>query len=492
MAGRDKTRVALFALTLATLFYFYPGGDPNQTSRWLLTDAIVTRGRPDITETHGGSVDKGELRGRYYSDKAPGISLLAVPLTAAMRGLERATGLDPESRPVLRARVHFLSFLLSGVPAALTGWLLADLAALLGARRRRADLLGCAYALATLAFPYGTVLYGHTLSALLVFAAFFRVARAELDSEAAGDVSIALGARGATVLGALVAGAFVVEYPTFILGATIALYTLYRTAAAARLAVLGRIALGAAGPGLVQAAFSTWAFGSPFALPYKYVVEPLFRAHTASGLFGIGLPIPAAVYGALVSPYRGIFFFCPVLVLAFAGYAAWLRDGRALRVAGLAAALSLAGLLFAVSYYAWDGGLATGSRHLVPIAAFAILPLAFFVESGRAARAITFALSVVSALILGATLSVTMHHAEGDPFGPSGLYTVVVPSLLRGDLGIFFGDVVGTLPRGDLAGTVASVLGAPPWLALALPASAWAVMLAWASRAPSPEGDRAR
>src|SRR5689334_14196736 len=73
-------RQRLFLLLFVTYAYFYQGSDPNQASRYLLAHAIATRGAPDITPEHAKTTNKAQLGGRFYSEKAPGVSLLAVPV----------------------------------------------------------------------------------------------------------------------------------------------------------------------------------------------------------------------------------------------------------------------------------------------------------------------------------------------------------------------------------------------------------------------------
>ncbi len=465
------TRRWMYVLLAATSFYFLAAADPNQVSRLLLTEAIALEGRPDITERHGATIDKGEYDGRYFSDKAPGVSLLAVPLYGLMRAAERVAGLDSSSRPVARARVHVLVFLLAGLPATLTAALLARALRRLGTSPGRADGLACAFGLGTIVFPYGLVLYGHALAALLLFSTFIVVMEWDLDS----DGSAPLSSSSAFGLGALAATAVVVEYPMALPCAIALSYALARTPRTAIGATVARMAAGAFAPIAVHMAFATWAFGSPLALPYRFVVEPFFRAHVSSGLFGIGVPIPAAIYGTLVSSYRGLFFFCPITALVFAGYGAWVDRAKQLRVAALTLAITLAGLVFTVSYYAWDGGLSTGSRHLVPYCAFLVLPLGMLVERSRLWRVLASGLAVLSALVLVAMVAVSLQVPEEDVAIGNPLYSVALPHLMRGELGIFFGDFFGAPSRGDVSGTLASAFGAPAWLSLAIPIVAWGV-----------------
>lgn len=497
VAATGRASFTIWLLAAITLFWFYPGGDPNQSSRMLLVEAIALRGVPHVDHDHGRTIDKGEHRGHYYSDKAPGISLLAVPAYAAFRAAESLTGLPHDARTVARARVHAITFLLAGLPALGAAMLLARALRRLGSTEVRSLVLACGFLFGTLLFPYGTMLYGHALAAMLLMAMFVVVFEWDAHADRAERV------KRATGLGALAGAAFVVEYPTALPSMVILSFAVVRAglgsktrpdADALRRAakMAGLVAAGAVLPLLVHGAFAAWAFGSPLALPYKFVIEPLFRAHTSEGLFGVGRPVPSAVYGALFSPYRGLFFLCPLTALAFAGYGAWLSDRKHAAFAWLSIAVTACGLAFAVSYYAWDGGLATGSRHLVPYCAFLILPLGPLLERSARWRSSAGALAVVSSLMMFLTVVTSAHHPEEDPYRGNPIHSIVLPSLLRGELNIHFGDALDGMPRGDGSYDLATLFGAPTWLAIALPIVAWTLAWTWVvARRSQPDAERA-
>ncbi|HEX7666507.1 MAG TPA: hypothetical protein VF407_18400, partial [Polyangiaceae bacterium] len=164
------SRFRFFVLLALTYAYFFQGSDPNQSSRFFLTRAIVVRHAPDITPDAAYTIDKGEKDGKYYSDKAPGISLLAVLPYALMR----ATGVA-ETRSVEHVELHLLTILLAGIPATFAAWLLLRTLLALDVRDDHASLLVFGYALGTLSFPYATMFYGHALAAALVGYVYFAV-----------------------------------------------------------------------------------------------------------------------------------------------------------------------------------------------------------------------------------------------------------------------------------------------------------------------------
>ncbi len=71
------------AVVLVSYAYFYEGGGWNQNSRLDLVRAIVEQGTLRIDPFHENTNDKAFANGHYYSDKAPGLALLAVPVAFA-------------------------------------------------------------------------------------------------------------------------------------------------------------------------------------------------------------------------------------------------------------------------------------------------------------------------------------------------------------------------------------------------------------------------
>ena len=58
--------------------YFYQGGGWNQNSRFALVRAMTERDTLQIDAYREATGDRAVWNGHYYSDKAPGASLLAL------------------------------------------------------------------------------------------------------------------------------------------------------------------------------------------------------------------------------------------------------------------------------------------------------------------------------------------------------------------------------------------------------------------------------
>src|SRR5262252_1014775 len=97
-------RAAILATALFISFaYFYEGGGWNQNTRFDLVRAIVEHGTVRIDLYHENTGDKSHVGTHFYTDKAPGASLLAVPPVALVRSAMRAAGAKILSRQAIVA-----------------------------------------------------------------------------------------------------------------------------------------------------------------------------------------------------------------------------------------------------------------------------------------------------------------------------------------------------------------------------------------------------
>ena len=82
----------IFAVTFFSYAYFYEGAGWNQNSRFDLVRAIIEQRTLRIDDFQQNTGDKAFANGHYYSDKAPGLALLAVPAAWAGRGSAASFG----------------------------------------------------------------------------------------------------------------------------------------------------------------------------------------------------------------------------------------------------------------------------------------------------------------------------------------------------------------------------------------------------------------
>ena len=348
-------QAALFVLALVAYAYFYQAGGWNQNSRFDLTRSIVEDHSLIIDRIHRNTGDEAKRDNHFYCDKAPGVSLFAVPVWEV---LYKAAGSPSAPSPRLLAIGAWSStVIVVGIPSAIAVAMLFSLLLRLGLSSRRAAVVAVIWCLGTLAWPYATLMYGHQLIAALLMIAFVLLAEV-----APGQASW----RRLIGVGALLGIAVVVEYPAALIVAVLAVYAL-RAAPLRR--VLPALALGGLAPAILLGAYHAAAFGSPTTLPYTFSTQK----HRHLGWFmGLGKPEPFVIWSILGSSYRGLFYSAPHLLLMFPGAVRWWRRGEKSLVIACVSIFFLF-LWLNASLVDWQGGWAMGPRYLVPAIPFMVL-----------------------------------------------------------------------------------------------------------------------
>jgi hypothetical protein len=280
-----RPEVPLFMLILGAYAYFYQAGGWNPNSRFDLTRAIV--------EQHTSIIDRyayntGDLscrgpRGRcqqaraeagehYYSDKAPGASWLAVPAYALAYAV---FGTDRPTLRYLAMSAWWVIIVAISVPSALAVVMLYRLLETFTASDPVRITVSLAYGLATLAFPYSTLFYGHQLAAALLLIGFAWLVRAKHLT----PKSLTAGFLGG--VGAALAYAVVVEYPVAI---AVVVLVGYASTCVRPWRRLVWLVIGGAMPVMALAAYHWLVFGGPLTLPYEFSTQP--DRHI--GFMGIG------------------------------------------------------------------------------------------------------------------------------------------------------------------------------------------------------------
>jgi len=326
---------------------------------------------------------------------------------------------------------------------------------------RPALAVACALGLATPVFPYATVFYGHALCGALLLWAFALVvlhppatatgtanadianadianadianadiantdianagtanadianadiANADIanaddtktgtaNADPTAITTIAMTRRMPLVVGTLLGGAVVTEYPA-------AVPAVMLVALAAVLHGRGfalRVVLGGVPWALALALYHQVAFGHPLHTGYDYVYLERFaegmRVH-----YGIHAPQLDALWQLLWGSYRGLFYLSPVLLLAAWGLVVAARRPQGLPRAAIVTAAAIVAfyVLLNAGYYMWDGGASYGPRHLVPALGLLMLGGA---AAWRASPRLFLALAAIGLLhmLLGAT-----------------------------------------------------------------------------------------
>lgn len=401
-----RIAAGLFFLVFVCYAYFFAGGGWSQNGHFALTRALVERQTIRLDAFTGTTGDVVTRDGHVYFNKPPGLSLIAAPVYAIAVAAERASGADP-SAPLFQTINAWLCTLFAcGIPAALVAPVL-----FLYARRREgltatASLfLALVIALATEQWPYATLFMLHAASGALMLFAYVLLEERGWNRPFAAGLLAGLAALANYLCAPVIGG--------------IALLSLRGERRGARLAWF----VAGAAPGVALLLwYQVAAFGALFRIPSS--MNDAFVSRDA--LFGVlRMPSAEALWGVTVSPYRGLFYIAPVLLLAAGGIVAFARRRAWIELASVAVALVVF-FGFNLTFNNWDGGFGIGARYLVPL-----IPLLgiLMIPMTRVMRPLWIALAIVSfAQVFAATA------VDPQPSGsiPRPMSDYILPLLVRG------------------------------------------------------------
>ena len=132
-------------------------------------------------------------------------------------------------------------------------------------------------------------------------------------------------------------------------------------------------------------------------------------------------PLLTGLEGLLVSPGKGLLWYCPLVILALALWPLLLRRRRAEGLLALGAIAPT--LVVFATYPVWWGGHDWGPRYLLPLLPLVLLPLAFAPDVlARAAVARRLAVALVALTVAVQVLGVAV---DGERFLQTGFNTPV-------------------------------------------------------------------
>jgi hypothetical protein len=354
-------RFALLAILLVGIAYatMIQSFSWNQTSHYDLIRSLNVE-KTNIDQFQENTGDKVFYKGHWYSARAPGLALFALPFYDTLKGLDAEKW--TRSSEALRGEDEMVYLIglwgnvLPGLLLLLLVWRVAD---------RFEPGYGAAAAVAlglgTMVLPLSTLLFSHVFSAFLGFAAFALMLR-----ERDGPPAPSLLALAGLAIGYAVGS----EYPLFFVGAVLGLYLLSRRDAWSVRGVLTRAGayIGGGVVGIVPLLlYNHYAFHSWTHLAYSDVPRQ------QKGFFGIDLP-SLKVLATLLFDSRGLLTISPVLIMGAIGAVLLYRRGKR------AEALTIGGICLCYvgynsGYYLPFGGGFMGPRFLTTMLPFLAVPL---------------------------------------------------------------------------------------------------------------------
>lgn len=463
-----RTAALLFILIWLSCAWFgsWPF-NPNNSTRMFAAIAIAETGDARIDPFADMTIDKARFDGHYYLDKAPGMTLAAIPavgLANTITGIRSSDvqrvfeGAGLSQYLTLRQRIVTAGFV--ALLTALAAVALLDLVGGVTGHRGAGLFAALAYGLGTPIWGWSTTLFGHApVAALLVIGswAIWRGTNGERHRD-----------RYAALAGVALGWALVVEYSALLTALPIGLWALWRTRhwsspdrlrSYAVTAVAGTIAL------LPLLGYNLLAFGTPFRLGYSGVVG--FEG-MQQGLFGLTYPKIDVLAAITLGSRRGMLWVAPVILLAPFGLWSLLRRVPTRDIGILALAIVVIAFLYNASYAYWDGGNSTGPRHALPALGFLAIGIgALWANADRWERALATVLLLVS-------IAINLMIASTEVMAPADIVDPLRELLWQR---LFLNGQLRTLPS--------EFWGWQPWsgfnlyLALAAPL---AIALAWSVR----------
>ncbi|MFP4633447.1 MAG: glycosyltransferase family 39 protein [Candidatus Aenigmatarchaeota archaeon] len=415
-----STSVKIFLTFLLVFGLFAHWTGWNEESRLALTRSIVERQSLDINPYANYTGDRAVFEGDYYSDKAPGSSFVKVPVYFLW---DQVSGEYPEEELFLEeeygprnttiylrqdpsfklSMARFLSiFFISALPGALLVVLIYKVASLFTGTNK-ALLTSFLFGLGTTIFAYSTVYMGAVTASLFPFLSFFLLIKAKREN---------LGNKYYFFSGLFLSLSVFFEYYTAIV--LIAFFTglvltylwkilqgefpggffenLLENKQYLLYFILG-VGIGA----LPLLLYNLAAFGGPLSFSSFHVDREVWPEP-----FGSLSPgnIPYILPRITFSPYRGLFFYSPLLLISAGGfYFLWKRKKGLFLYILL---LFLCFLFFNSLYIFWHGGASFGPRYLTPMVPFLAVPFALVLDR--------FEKNKIFAMILILLASISVFH----------------------------------------------------------------------------------
>ena len=313
------------------------------------------------------SVDDFLYKGYYYSALAPGTAIMALPF-AAIGFMLNGSSFSIFGYPMLFSELYI------AVMASIGAMLVYKISRMfLG--EATSVFLSFAYAFSTIVWPFATFFFQSDPSATLDLVAAFLALRIGKQGKR--------GMASFVFCGLAIGSALTVDYVNAILIPIIFIYLAISVRKSRKILVQTKFDIVTKFLGFLLACSE----GVLLIGAYNYVNFGDFFASTeqiylgSSAFFGnFTYPIYFGVVLNLFTPFRGLFFYCPILIVGAFGFYGMLRKDKHTL---LFLALFLGLLLPYSAWYDPTGGLSYGPRFVVPAIPFLLIPAGFLLENAR-------------------------------------------------------------------------------------------------------------
>ncbi|MEE2708830.1 MAG: hypothetical protein VYA69_04460 [Gemmatimonadota bacterium] len=429
------------------IYIFHIGPIPGvNENRYLdLVRSMVEEGELTLDRYHFNTVDKLYRGGHYYAGAAPGLSIVSIPayliLNIGKQAIPMRIFNQYDTSYYIREQLGganapdsfvteypFGEFLLAHVliTACVNSLLAAGIVVLIDLVLRwfsisfwQRLIVHAVYAFGTITFFYATRLYAHVSSTFWVFLTFvilFAMRRQQITIRGCAAAGFALG------MGALT------EYTVAPVIAVLGVYSLV-TLKKKELIVFILACMIPLGCLML---YQYVCFGGPLTTAYS-TNFPMNqdgdlgpRTTINTGFNGFGIPSLASLWGLTLSPYRGLFIYSPVLIVAVYILFRRIRDKNdtyRLEWRIIWAVFLLQFLFNSTMLTFWSGGYVWGPRYLMPLLPFLMIPLGLAFRS--IPSPVIISLGTLSILI---NWTGVQYIVSQNPFNSIGMFLLSGPT----------------------------------------------------------------
>lgn len=362
--------------------------------------------------------------GQNYLVFAPGLAFISLPFGELGFILDNSNSWFP-------AFAYLMDQLLLAIAASLSSLLVYKISLFYTRSRSAALLTALTLVFATSVWPFSVEIFPHTLSMFLTLSSVYLILLfCKVPGKPVGLLGVAGFSLGLATFVEYAAAVFAIPLLIYLLVITrdtnrsiFSNYVNWRTISLSVPFVATSLGL--------NGVYNYAIFGDPLRFPQEAYVN---------GLHFYLTDLAAHVLFYLVSPYRGILFYSPILVLGFYGlYRMWTsRSSRADAVLFLSLFCLI--LVFYSSWQTWDGGNSYGPRFLILGLPFLVIPISIFLSEKRSIvwRSVFLALFVASSLIEGiGTISNALAPASQNVFTYLPV-TYSIPLIVHGKFSVWW------------------------------------------------------
>lgn len=386
-----KQKIILFFFLWFSYSYFYYGLGWNQNSRLDQIWAIVENGCLEITKFAQNTGDFITYQGRYYPAKPPGVPFLAVPIYFVLFNVEKVIGLNPISPVLIIRNAWIINIATNALLAGFTAVVMANLIIVMFPDYKEGWLLTVlAYSLGTLIFPYSILFYVHQFTAAFYLISFYLLFMIKRGLVKQKTVNLYL-----VLAGFILGWNSMVDYPNSIISLFMFVYLIFGVRPSLRQGCY--FSMGVAVPVVIYLLYNWNIFSNPFETGLRFWNPDLLEATTHRHQFN--WPNLKALWGLTLSPYRGLFFSSPILLLGVAGLIVlWLKQTWRAECY-LWTAIILFYLILNMSLYYWQAGWACGPRYLIGMLPFLSMPIVLVVRKNRLIGILLLTISIAMMLV---------------------------------------------------------------------------------------------